>query len=200
MYGFHEDFAKEALNFTPRDKLILFRNTIPKQSVARIISVLQMAETAATEAKYMDHGSNLGELDNQANPSCYFYSDQEEGQAPISFATAKVINRWTTFPLPTLEQWQEASKEDPDIAHVMDRVSKNRPVILTSLICRRYYLVWSKGQFEVEDGILYQWEQPKATRIRQLRRKVVPVSLRQVIYTAYHAAPMAGHVGFYKTY
>ena len=125
MYGFHEDFAKEALNFTSRDKLILFRDTIPKQSVARIISVLQMTETAATEAKYLDHGSTVGELDHEADLYCYFYSDQEEGQAPLSFATAKVINRWTTFPFPMQEQWQEASKADPDIAHVIDHISSN---------------------------------------------------------------------------
>jgi Integrase zinc binding domain len=28
----------------------------------------------------------------------------------------------------------------------------------------------------------------------------VPIGLRQAIYTAYHATPLAGHVGFYKTY
>ena len=71
---------------------------------------------------------------------------------------------------------------------------------LVSLNCRRYYPVWAKGQFEVEDGVLFQLEHPKGMKIRQLRRRVVPISLRQVIYTAFHASPMAGHVGFYKTY
>ena len=61
-------------------------------------------------------------------------------------------------------------------------------------------MVWSKGLFEVEDDILYQLDHPKAARIRQLGRRVVATSLRQVIYTAYHATLMAGHVGFYKTY
>ena len=123
--------------------MILFRDTIPQQSVTRIISVLQIAETVATHAKYQDHRIAMGEMDNAAYASCYFYSNQEEDQAPFSFATARVINRWTTFPFPTLEQWQEASKTDPDIAHVMDHITTKRPVILTSLICQRYYLIWS---------------------------------------------------------
>jgi hypothetical protein len=52
----------------------------------------------------------------------------------------------------------------------------------------------------VENDILYQYEHPKATNIRQLKHHVVPVNLRQLIYTAYHATPLAGHVGVYKKY
>ena len=51
-----------------------------------------------------------------------------------------------------------------------------------------------------EDGLLLQLEHPKGVRIRQLKRRVVPKGMRQLIYTAYHASPMAGHVGFFKTY
>ena len=200
MYGFPDAFATEALSFTAAEKLTLFQDTIPKQSVSRIISVLQMAETDALQHEMETHGKAIGECAVPSDTSCYFYSRREEGQAPFSFATTKVINRWTTFPLPSLEQWQEASKTDPDISHVIEHIKTKRKVILASLLNKRYYLLWSKGQFEVEDDVLYQLEHPKAAVIRQLRRRVVPISLRQVIYTAYHASPMAGHVGFYKTY
>ena len=64
--------------------------------------------------------------------------------------------------------WQEASKIDPDISHLIDRIKSNFPVVLASLVCKRYYMVWSKGLLEVEDDILYQLEHPKAARIRQL--------------------------------
>ena len=73
-------------------------------------------------------------------------------------------------------------------------------MVLAQLKCKQYYQEWAKGKLEVEDDVLYQFEQPKAARFRQLRRRVVPVSLRQAIYTGYHASPIAGHVGFYKTY
>jgi hypothetical protein len=63
-----------------------------------------------------------------------------------------------------------------------------------------YYKQWTTSKLEVENNILYQYEHPKATNIRQLKRCVVPVSVHQLIYTAYHATPLAGHVGVYKMY
>jgi hypothetical protein len=48
--------------------------------------------------------------------------------------------------------------------------------------------------------VIYQYEEPKATKIRQLRRRVVPKRMRDTIITAYHATPLAGHTGYYKTY
>jgi hypothetical protein len=53
---------------------------------------------------------------------------------------------------------------------------------------------------ELTEGIIYQYEEPKATKIQQLRRRVVPQRLRQLIITAYHATALAGHTGYYKTY
>jgi Integrase zinc binding domain len=47
---------------------------------------------------------------------------------------------------------------------------------------------------------LYQWEEPRATKIRQLQRRVVPKGLRRHIIVAYQATPLAGHVGIYETY
>jgi hypothetical protein len=40
------------------------------------------------------------------------------------------------------------------------------------------------SKLDMENDILYQYEHPKATNIRQLKRRVVPVILRQLIYTA----------------
>ena len=90
MYGFSEDFAKEALNLTSWDKLILFGDTIPKQSVLRIISVLKMAETVAPEAKYQDHGTTVGELGNVADPSCYSSEQRYFCTSDIIICTPRV--------------------------------------------------------------------------------------------------------------
>ena len=200
LYGFPEAFNTEAMKLSESDKATSFRETVPKHSVVRIISVLQMAELAALERVNETHGKSVGELGQTEDAMCNYYSAVDVEGAPFSYATLKVIKRWTTYPLPALEQWQEASSVDADISYLIDRIKTKRKVVLASLICKRYYAVWAKGQLEVEDDILYQLEHPKAARIRQLRRRVVPTGLRQVIYTAYHAAPMAGHVGFYKTY
>jgi ribosomal protein L21E len=63
-----------------------------------------------------------------------------------------------------------------------------------------YHAAWEKGQLEHEDGLIYHTGEPKLTQVRQLRRRVVPKSLRQIIITAYHATPLAGHSGIYRTY
>ena len=124
-----------------------FRTTIPKHTVSRIISVIQLAESMVIEEQMESHGKDVGELGQSKDVSSFYYSTHEDRQGLFSFATTKVINRWTTFPLPSLEQWQEASKTDPDISHLIDRIKSRRPVILASLLCRRYYQIWAKGLF-----------------------------------------------------
>ena len=65
---------------------------------------------------------------------------------------------------------------------------------------KKYHTELSNQRIILENGILYQLEQPKATRIRRLQRKIVPLSLRATILAAYHATPLAGHTGIYKMY
>ena len=69
-----------------------------------------------------------------------------------------------------------------------------------SLTNKAYFDPFDKQLFEVEEGILYYAKEPAAMNISQLRRRVVPKSLQHVVIIAFHSSPMAGHVGFYKTY
>ena len=39
--------------------------------------------------------------------------------AALSTFTAQVINRWTTFPIPTDETWKEEYAKDPDTAYII---------------------------------------------------------------------------------
>jgi hypothetical protein len=102
--------------------------------------------------------------------------------------------------MPTETEWKEESFMDPDIAYLIQKIKANEVVSYVTLDNKGYYKQWTASKLEVEYDILYQYEHPKATNSRQLKRCVVPVSLRQLIYTAYHATPLAGHVGVYKTY
>ena len=120
MYGFPEEFMIEAARLTSKEKLALFCDTIPKHLVKRIITTIQLAEQQASEEAMVEHGERIGELEGKADANCLFYSNREEGQAPFSYTTTRVINRWTTFPLPSKEQWQEASKMDTDIGYLID--------------------------------------------------------------------------------
>ena len=108
---------------------------MPKQSVIRVISVIQMAEQAVTDNEMEEHGRLIGELGNKKEASTFFYSAHEEGYAIFSFATNQVINRWTTFPLPSLQQWQEASVVDPDVAYLIECIKAKKRVVLQRLIC-----------------------------------------------------------------
>ena len=200
MYGFSEDFIREAVELSDESKRQVLATTIPAQSVSRIISVIQTAEYVTRDKELEAHGRDIGELGQRGDPKCHYYSLKNQGEAPFSYATDRVINRWTTFPLPTKEEWKEAIKADEDVAYLVDCIRNKKKVVLNKLRCRRYYQDWAKGQLLVEDDLLLQLEHPKGVRIRQLKRRVVPKGMRQLVYTAYHASPMAGHVGFFKTY
>ena len=60
LYGFPEDFALKALKFSDRQKADLFRTTIPKHTVSRIISVIQLVESMVIEEQMESHGKDVG--------------------------------------------------------------------------------------------------------------------------------------------
>jgi hypothetical protein len=113
---------------------------------------------------------------------------------------AQHLNWRTTIPLPTSEEWQAAVQNNPDLQKVLHTLANDELLVHAELSQKAYYDEWQHGSLEVENGVVYQYEEPKKAKVQQLCRKVVPLMLRRVIITAYHVAPMAGHVGFYKTY
>jgi hypothetical protein len=110
------------------------------------------------------------------------------------------IDRWTVIPLPTHKKWAEAVEHDKDLTKILEALQHDRHLERHRIANKQYHDAWEKGQLEQEDGIIYHTGEPKWTQIRQLRRRVVPKSLRQLIITAYHATPLAGHSGIYRTY
>jgi hypothetical protein len=112
----------------------------------------------------------------------------------------KVINRWTTYPVPTTETWKAATAADDDLSKILTALQNGNRLLQADLQEKSYYHEWAKGRLEAENGILFQLEAPRLSKIRQLRRKIVPKTLRNTIISAYHAIPLAGHMGVYKTY
>ena len=96
--------------------------------------------------------------------------------------TFRAINRFTTLPVPTGENWIHECTEDPDISRLV-KTLKNKTTIDRTKLQNSVY--WNKfikqGKLEVENDILYQFEEPKAFPMRRLRRAVVPHKLRSVI-------------------
>ncbi len=127
-------------------------------------------------------------------------TNQYGNDARVFSLTEKVINRWTTLPLPTTETWIRAAEQEPDLVLVKTALQTNVTPSRSLFANKKYHTELTSQRFCLENGIIYQLEQPMATRIRQLQRKVVPSTLRPTILAAYHATPLAGHTGVYKTY
>jgi hypothetical protein len=46
-------------------------------------------------------------VSNSSIVPSFYCAPQQEEEAPFCFATSQVINRWTTIPCPTLEEWKD---------------------------------------------------------------------------------------------
>jgi len=188
--------------------------TTPRATLEEVFANLYMSEVEGmdTETEALTNGLTHDwneEVWNQVEQgqleSMEQYLDGETiAPSPLSFSsfTARVLNRWTTIPIPTDETWREEFRLDPDTAYMIQQIVNEHKVKYATLSegNKSYFKQWTEGKLEVENGLLYQWEEPRATKIRQLRRRVVPKGLRRHIIVAYHATPLAGHVGIYKTY
>ena len=70
------------------------------------------------------------------------------------------------------------------------RADLKEPVLLEAL---------QQGQLELDNDILYYYDHSKIRDMRQLRRRVVPQRLRQLVFIACHTSPFAGHSGLTRT-
>ena len=77
----------------------------------------------------------------------------------------RVVNRWTTLPEPTLEQWKTATESDHDLKLIMTALKNDKPLNKAELRDKRWYNEWKEGKLETENDIIYQYKQPKVTRI-----------------------------------
>jgi hypothetical protein len=162
---------------------------------------LHQAEMEATDANQSHHHTNSKALHSHAETEEPLpeKTDQCGNDARVFNLTHKVINRWTTLPLPTTETWTRATDQDPDLRIIVHALKEKSTPLKATFRRKKCHAELIGQRIILEDGMLYQLEQPKATRIRQLQRKIVPLSLRTTILAAYHATPMAGHTGVYKT-
>jgi hypothetical protein len=126
-----------------------------------------------------------------------------EQQAETTQGTVPVLVSDPTpasvLPLPTHQQWKDATAADHDLAAICQALRLGRPLQLADLSDKRYFEPFQSGQFDLEDDILYCYERSKIARVRQLRTRVVPIALRRVMVVACHSSPFGGHSGFTRT-
>jgi hypothetical protein len=113
--------------------------------------------------------------------------------------TKTVINRWTTLPLPTTETWIKATEQEPDLLLLKQALQPKTALFRARFTNKKGHDELTSQRLCLENGIIYWLEQPLATRIRQLQRRAAPSTLQPTILAAYHATPLAGHMGAHKT-
>ena len=117
---------------------------------------------------------------------------------PEELTTAD-INLFTTYPLPSLEDWQRTTRNDPDlrrVARILQGKENLTPYLWEN---QAYYDELKHHRLEWENGCLYRYEVSKRVSMQQIRVRVVPRELRDVILAACHASPFSGHSSEQKT-
>jgi len=104
--------------------------------------------------------------------------------------------------IPDCAAWSKALGEDPMTELLMDMVSS--PALSESeasvrLLHHIYHQPARQGQFSIRDGILYMKEVfQNDTKYVELR--IVPASLVNIVFVAFHVNPDGGHLRAYRTY
>ena len=105
----------------------------------------------------------------------------------------------TALPLPSVQQWKDATTSDHDLGRILQALQGQRQLRQSDLSDKGYWEPYQLGCFEEEDGQIFCYEQSRVARLRQLRVKVVPVSLRRLVIVACHSSPFGGHSGLTRT-
>ena len=109
---------------------------------------------------------------------------------------------YTPKPVPTADSWSQAYKEDPETWLILSRLQSNAKhrwskKDLSAVHAQFWDHLRTESIALVHDRLVLYLKLP--SNGKQLMLIVVPQSLRRNIFSAYHAAPTAGHMGPYKT-
>ena len=94
------------------------------------------------------------------------------------------LNKWTTIPLPNLESLEEACKIDPDIKRIIAHLLGEAILTRDRLAHTGYWKMFEQKRLVVEEGTLWCTEESHHSRVRQLKTRVVPESMRRLVFAA----------------
>jgi hypothetical protein len=87
------------------------------------------------------------ETDDDEEPE---QQDEDEGTdkrvARHGQALSRVINRWTTIPMPSENDWKEATQADPDTRYICETIDNGNRLNYGILVNKRYYKEWAEGK------------------------------------------------------
>ena len=187
--------VKEDSPLTSQEPVVRKRleHIVPIPSVAATLHMVYKAIRLEGETQGMVAGpTNLRTLAS--------HDLRQAPDARVNILSMYDINRWTTIPLPSEKAWKEASAADEDLQLLKEAMDTNTRPDKNKLQEKSYFHNYMEGKLAWEDGEWFHYEEPKKARVRQLRTRVVPSTMRQVIFSACHVSPMSGHMGIHKTF
>lgn len=188
--GFDKDTRGRMIQQPPETNTDQMRRTPPKELLTAAIIGLYDAERRTTKETKENDGIIISCNEDEG-------VDEELRQA-LRVMLAEEFHQTTTIPLPTTAQWQDATERDKDMRIIRDAIRNNTEIQPQQINEAALYKLWCQGRIEEEEGILYH--NLHKDKARHVRTKIPPPSIRQAIFSALHAAPMAGHTGYQKTY
>ena len=117
---------------------------------------------------------------------------------PEELSTAD-INMFTTYPLPSLEDWQRATTEHRDLQRVCNILEGKETLTDKFWEDKAFYEELKHQRLEIENKCLFRYEVSKRVSMQQIRVRVVPNTLQPVVLAFCHASPFSGHSSERKT-
>ena len=99
------------------------------------------------------------------------------------------------FPPQKLFFWIKATEQEPDLLWLKQALQTKTAPLRARLANEKHHDELTSQRPRLENGIICRLEQPMATRIQQLQRRVAPSTLPPTILAACYATPLAGHAG-----
>ena len=173
-------------------------DTAPRQALQSIFQAIAAAEEAQPKSMLAWHGVTNGIADepNEDGTAAMFSPlNTPSSQQPTAFLLKTPLG-WT---LPDEDTWKAASRRDPDIRKAIAILKGDEPKTNHGWTAAQYATELRYDRLDFEGDMLYHYELSHKKYHRQLRTRVVPVTLRDAVISACHASPMSGHLDAHKT-
>jgi hypothetical protein len=143
------------------------RDTIPTTTLVHVFADLYASEMAAKD-NYDEEHMNLDVTEDAIEDEHGegLKNDTYRGTIRAKTLLTKVINRWTTYSVPTTETWRAMTSADDDLSKIITAFQQGRRLVKADIHKKAYYHEWAKGRLEENQGILFQLEAPRLSKIR----------------------------------
>ena len=71
----------------------------------------------------------------------------------------------TILPLPTEDQWWEATASDPNLKIIARALNSSGILPLAEIHDKGYVTPFKKGQLEKKDGLIFRFEEPRRMKV-----------------------------------